>query len=188
MAMTDAQLQGVGAQALNMAKRDREKGSFNFLLASYHESDTPPLHRMDRIEALIIERLGEDWLNHGSTKDLGFYVLRLAVNTMPPDAVVIVTGCVAFNPTGKFHKLPPAEQATLFNAGHDIHEKAVQDGLLRSCDILLATVQTPERVCLYQQEITQRVGPVTRFMNQTEFGGRLKMFGVEPGVKFEYEA
>jgi hypothetical protein len=179
--MTDAQLQGIGAQALNMAKRDIEQGSFNFLLASYHECDETKLHRMPDVEALIIERLGKDWLNDGRAKDIGFRLLRMAVDLMPPDAVVFVTLCNSFGPTAKFHELTPAQQTELIEAGHNRHHQAVKEGLMDRYDILLATVQTPERVCMYRQVLDERGEfsgkPETRCGPQKGFGGRLKMFG-----------
>jgi hypothetical protein len=179
--LTDAQLQGIGAQCLNIAKRDLNRGGFNFLLAAYHESDVPPLHRMNDIEALTIERLGEDWLNNGSTKDLGFRVLRMAVDMLPPDAVVIVTICNYFSPTAKLLARPLEEQQELANQSHDRHHEAVRKGLMEVCDMLLATVQTPERVCFYQQKLNRRGEfidkPETRCLPQEEFNGRVKMFG-----------
>ena len=192
--LTDAELQGIAAQALNMAKLDMERGKLNFLLASYYEGEIPPLHRMDRIEALIIQRLGENWLNSGRTKDIGFKTLRIAVDLLPPDAVVFVTFNNGFSFGAKFHELPPAQQKEVFNelirAGHDRHHQAVKEGLLDVCDVLLATVQTPERVCIYQQSLDRRGEfsgkPQTRFMRQQDLGGRLKMFDVP--IKFEYKA
>jgi hypothetical protein len=176
--MTDAQLEGIAAQALNMAKRDMERRSFNFLLASCH--DGAGLYRMSKVEALIIERLGEDWLNHGETKDAGFRVLRKAVDLMPPEAVVFVTATNAFKPTAKLQALTKAEQTKLLNGGHSRHHQAVKEGLLEIADSLTATVQTPERVCWYVQTVDHGwlVGkPEVRFASQAEFDGRLKMFG-----------
>ena len=191
--MTDAELQGIAAQSLNMAKRDLARGRFNFLLAAYNLCDTPPLHRMDKIEALVIERLGENWLNSGRTKNIGFQTLRIAVDLLPPDAVVIVTMCNGFSLTAKFWELTPAQQRELHNATHDRHHEAVKEGLMDVCDVLLATVQTPERVCMYQQNLDRRgefTGrPETKCFPQEGFDGRLKMYGkhYDP-VKFAYEA
>jgi hypothetical protein len=187
--MTDAELQGIAAQALNMAKRDLELDRFNFLLAAYNLCDQPPLHRMTEIEAVIIERLGANWLNSGRTKDLGFFVLRQAVDLMPPDAVVIATGVNRFQPTQRFHKLPEAQQRELMNSSHDRQHKAVAEGLLTVGDALFAIVQTPERVCQYVQDYDRHRQPVGKpqpmFFPQEHFNGRLKMFGTE---KFEHEA
>jgi len=180
--MTDAELQGIAAQSLNMAKRDLGRGGFNFLLAAYNLCDQPPLHRMDKIEALVIERLGENWLNNGRTKDIGFAVLRQCIDTLPPDAVVVVTMCNGFSLTAKAQELSRAELMKLVNdSNHDRHHEAVKEGLMEVCDVLLATVQTRERVCMYQQRLDRRgefLGkPDTKCFPQEGFEGRLKMFG-----------
>ena len=178
--MTDAELQGIAAQALNMARRDMEQGEFNFLLASYHQEDKSPLHRMRKIEVLIVGRLGKDWLNHGRTKDIGFYMLRMATSMLPPDAVVFVTAANAFKPTEKMAALPPQQMLDMLDAGHDRHHEMVKEGLLELRDTLVALVQTPTRVCQYVQEVHrgQPVGkPETVFVPQEDFDGRLKMYG-----------
>lgn len=176
--MTDAELQGLCAQALNMAKRDLERDRFNFLLASYHEG--AGLHRMTTIEKLIIERLGEEWLNSGRAKDHAFYMLRTATDLLPPDAVIFVTGANQFKPTAALLAMPESSQAELMNQGHDGHHKAVEEGLLEVVDTVLVTGQTPERVCHYVQEVRRDrfVGqPEVRFCQQGDFSGRLKMYG-----------
>jgi hypothetical protein len=179
--LSDEELKGIAAQALNMAKRDAERGGFNFLLAAYNLGDTPPLHRMSQIEALIIKRLGEDWLNHGHTKDFGFKVLRTCIDMLPPDAVAFVTMCNGFSPTEKFHGLDPEEQRKLVDAGHKVHHQMVKDGLLTVCDVLSALAQTPERVCQYVQKLDEHgrlTGqPEVGFSPQENFDGRIKMFG-----------
>ncbi len=164
-----------------MAKRDLEQRRFNFLLAVYHESDVPPLHRMTEVEALIIERLGENWLNSGRTKDIGFYLMRLAVALQPPDAVVFASGGNRFKATEKFHALPGAAQHALLNSSHDRQHEAVKEGLLTLNDALSVVVQTPERVCQYVQDISPRGQPLAPpdavCFPQSDFGGRMKMFG-----------
>lgn len=176
----DAELEGLGAQALNMALRDMERGQFNFVLASYHQSDTPPFHRMDKIEKLIVERLGQKWLNSGRAKDIGFNMLRMAVSLLPPDALVIVTITNRFKPAAKLYGLPEAKQLEVLNSSHDRHHQAVKEGLLEVCDSLFAIVQTPERVCQYIQDFDQRGKTVSKpdvwFGPQEQFSGRLKMF------------
>jgi hypothetical protein len=151
--MTDSELQGIGAQALNMAKREMKRGYFNFLLAAYHTTDTPPLHRMTQIEAILIERLGEGWLNSDAAKDRGFFLLRIAVSILPPDAVVMVTKALAL------------------------------EGSPIKGDILHAIVQTPERFCIYGQKLDTRGEPtgtpVWSFGPLDAFEGRLKLFGAE---------
>jgi hypothetical protein len=178
--LTDEQLHGLGAQACNMAKLDMEQGGFHFLLASYHECDERKLHRMSKIEALIVERVGEDWLNNSRTKDIGFKMLRTAVDLLPPDALVFATMTNRFISTAKFHQLTREQQSKLLAAGHDRYHQAVKEGLLDICYALVVIVQTPERVCIYQQNMDrgQPVGkPETHFVPQEEFDGRMKMFG-----------
>jgi hypothetical protein len=180
--MTDAQLEGLGAQACNIAKRDLERGTFNFLLASYNEADERRLFRMTKIEALILERLGEDWLNSGRTKDIGFGLLRTCVNLIPPDALIFASVTNQFNPTEKFDQLTPAQKAEVLNGGHDRQHEAVAEGILSVHDVLTVLVQTPEKVCLYCQPL-ERGRPDGRaqceVFPQTGFGGRMKMFGEE---------
>lgn len=178
--MTDAELQGVAAQALNLAKRDMQQNKFNFLLASYHVGDVPPLHRMQKVEALIIEKLGEDWLNNGKTKDAGFRMLRFCIDVLPPDAVVFVTAANRFQPTAKFETLTEVQRQELLDAGHDRHNQAAKEGLLELHDCLCAIAQTPTRVCNYMQDFLcgHPVGnPDTSFFPQANFDGRIKMFG-----------
>src|SRR5947209_5590421 len=179
--MTDAEFQGIGAQSLNMAKRDLERGDFNFMFASYFASDRPPLHRMTKVEQLVVARLGVDWLNSGGTKDIGFYVLRCAVELLPPDAVVIATVVNRFVPTARCRALPEGQQWELANSSHARQHEAVAEGLLTINDAIYAVVQTPTRVCQYVQDLNPRRRPTGQpeasFHAQEDFSGRLKMFG-----------
>lgn len=178
MAISDELLTGLAAQAFNMARQDIKRGKFNFLLAGYHEGE--PLRRMKRAEALIIERLGENWLANGEAKDIGFGILRLGIRLLPPDAVIIATEANLFRPTPKVLALPWEEQEKLRNATSDDHHQAVRDGLLEVGDALHVTVQTPERVCFYIQEFGPggpKGRPESFCFDQSEFDGRLKLFG-----------
>ena len=179
--MTDAALQGLAAQALNMARRDVEQSDeFNFLLAAYNASNTPPFFRLRRIEALVVERLGKDWLNSGRTKDIGFDLLRLAVKILPPDAIVFVTAANAFKTTDKLAALPAAEQLALLRASHARHHQAAKEGLMEVHDSIVALAQTPTRICQYMQRVHHGafVGkPETKFFPQEDFHGRMKMYG-----------
>jgi len=121
--LTDAELQGIALQALNMAKRDLLQHKFNFLVGAYHHGEG--LHRMRKIETLLIETLGEDWLNGGRTKDAGFGVLRSAVERMPPDAVVFVSIVNQFMAAEKLRTLGEEEARELLNSTHDRHHRAV---------------------------------------------------------------
>lgn len=177
--MTDPELHGIALQALNMAKRDLRGGSFNFLIAAYHAGEG--LHRMTKIEQMIIGKLGEGWLNSGHTKDVGFGLLQLATALRPPDAVVVVTCCNVFKPSEKFKALPAAEQEVhlevMRTQGHDKHHEMVRAGLLTMVDALTATAQTAERVCLAVQEVGPDTKTKSHFFVQDEFGGRIKMYG-----------
>lgn len=181
--ITDPELKGLGAQALNLVKRDLEQGTFNFLLAAYHIGER--LYRLKKVEALIIERLGEDWLNSGSKKDIGFHILRMAVQVAPPDAAVFATVANAFTPTERFLALPVSQRHELLDAGYDRHHRAVAEGFLTVGDALCAIVQTPERVCQYTQDLQggQPKGkPRSLILPQANFSGRLKMFGTEDAI------
>ena len=179
--ITDEQLHGIAAQAFNLARKDLERGQFNFLVASYHEGDVPPLRRMVKVERKIIETLGEEWLNSGRTKDIGFGVLRKCIDFLPPDAIALCTVVNFFRSTEKFKALPEAEQEELMAGAHDSHNEAVKLGLLSVADALWVVAQTPERVCCYLQILDARGRPQEQpqvdFYPQDGFDGRLKMFG-----------
>lgn len=178
--MTDAQLEGIAAQALNLAKRDQERGRFNFLLATFHQEDGA-LHRMTKIEALIIANLGEEWLNDGAAKDLGFGLLRKAVGLMPPDAIIFVTAANMFKPTEKMKKLPFEEQERRARLGHDENHRLAKQGYYEIIDCLIAVAQTPERVCHRIQPVAPRGqtpdAPHTQMFDQKHFDGRMKFYG-----------
>lgn len=186
--MTDKLLEGLGAQAFNMAKLDLERKRFNFLVATYHEGEG--LHRMSSVEDIVIKVLGANWLNRASTKDLGFAIFRKAVDRSPPGAIIIATVVNKFHGTDKLDELTIEQQREILGGGYDRYHQAVADGYMRMCDALMATVQTPNRVCVYLQEFTARGKPVgaasAEFFPQKGFGGRLKMFGEEEdrGVDF----
>lgn len=176
--MTDQQLRGLAAQAFNLAKKDLERKGFNFLLAAYHEGET--LHRMRDLEAVLIQRLGREWLNSGRSKDIGFGIIRLGVFLAPPDAVMFGSVINKFEPTERLLALGPEKQRELADGGHDAHHEAVRDGLLTVCDALHITAQSEERVCLYMQNLAGGARPDVHFCQQQEFGGRMKMYGNDP--------
>jgi hypothetical protein len=184
MKMTDAQLRGLSLQALNMAKRELERGTFNCVLASYHEGES--LHRMSSIERTLIERLGKEWLSSGHTKDAGFGVLKMATAALPPDAMVIVTGANFFEPTERLLALSQEEQRAILGQSHDDNHRASKEGWLTVCDALVSIAQTPERVCNYVQKmaVERRVHflgqPVVQLFDQRAFDGRLKLYGTKP--------
>jgi hypothetical protein len=177
--MTDAELQGITLQALNMAKREMEqKGEFSGLLANYFVGEA--VHRMTVVESWIQENLGKDWLSHGAKKEAAFEALRLATTLRPPDAVLFVSAVNLFRSTDALHALPLPEQQALLNAGHERHHRAVEEGLLEIQDALFALAQTPQRICHYTQllESGHFAGPPdVQFGNPAEFGGRLKLYG-----------
>ncbi|HEU0180345.1 MAG TPA: hypothetical protein VFV58_39415 [Blastocatellia bacterium] len=177
--MTDAELKGIAAQALNMAKVDlRQKKSFGMLIATLHQGET--LHRMRKVEAEIAERLGDDWLNSGATKNAAFGILRFAVDIVKPDAVALVSVINRFGTTPALMALPEAEIRAHLDQGADHQHELVAQGLLTVRDALNALVQTPERVCTCVQNIQGRLfigKPEFMLNDQKDFDGRLKMFG-----------
>jgi len=179
--MTDAILQGLALQALNMAKVDVQRNQFICLMAVYHEGS--PLYRMKRIEARFVETFGQNWLNDGRKKDAVFDGLRFCVDAGKPDAVVFVTPSNMFKPTSKLEKLPPEQQKAIINQGHDGHHQAVRQGLFTIHDVLCAVAQNDKRVCLYNQSVRSSGlfygQPQVDFFDQADFDGRLKMYGKE---------
>jgi hypothetical protein len=140
-------------QGFNMAKVDLEHDRFNFLMATYFESEG--LKRMAKLEATIIDKLGGNWLNSGRTKDIGFGLIKLAVSIQPPDALVFVTVCNAFKPTSAMLALPKKKRHSILDAGHDRHHEAVKEGLLTVEDALWSIAQTCDRVSSAVQPIVQ---------------------------------
>lgn len=181
--MTDAELKGIAAQALNMAKLDLERGTFSFLFALYFEEEDPPLRRLRNIEQLISERLGKDWLNFDDKKALAFRILREGASVAPPDAIVIATAINSFRSTERFNALPEAQQRKIEKRGMRAIRKAVTAGLFTRADGIQVVVQTPERVCHCVQDFDSNHqpvgGPRIQLVPQSNFGGRLKMFGQE---------
>jgi hypothetical protein len=184
MKITDAQLQGLALQALNMAKRELERSDFNCLLASYHEGES--LHRMKSIERMLIEKLGKKWLSGGHTKDLGFGLFKLVTAMLPPDAMVFVSIVNFFEPTERLLALSLEEQHKILGQTHDGHHQAVKEGLLKLCDAMTPLAQTPDRVCQYVQKIeSDRRGvrfldqPAVHLFDQSDFDGRMKLFGAK---------
>lgn len=177
--MTDAELQGLCAQAFNLAKLDLERNRFVWLLAAYDAGH--PLHRMKKIEALVTEKLGEGWLDSGVKKDAAFDMIRLCVRLAPPDAVVFASAVNLFEHTEKFAALDSEAQRTIMSAGHDRHHEAVREGLLAVCDALVTLAQTPQRICNQIQKLGPRGTPVdqpkVQFWDARDFQGRLKLFG-----------
>ena len=183
--LTDKQLEGLGAQAFNLAKRDLEQREFNFLLATYH--DGQGLHRMTMVEALITEKLGQQWLNNGRAKEIGFGIIRGAVDLvagrkdLTPDAIVFASIVNNFKPTPKMDCLTSDRRRAIVTGGHDKHHQAVRDGYMSVCDALCAIVQTPTRVCMYRQDFDERnnaIGKPNSFCSpQADFGGKMKFFG-----------
>ena len=180
--MTDAELQAIALQSLNLAKRDIEqKGTLSGLLAVSYPGEG--LKRMTGVEEIIVEKLGEDWLSSSAKKNVAFEVLRIAVAHFPhpPDAVVIATAINLFKPTGKLERIGKQALEKLAKQDPDHHHSAVKQGLLTFEDALLAIAQTPRRVCFYQQiyQGWEWVGqPQVGFCDQDELDGSLKIFGI----------
>ena len=178
--MTDQELQGIAVQALNMARTDYEQGQFDFILG-FVGTESRSLHRMRLIEEMLVEKLGPHWLNHGGRKDAGFLMLAYAVSQLPPLAVCMVTGVNRFEGTEKFYALPPEEQLKLVDSGHGRHHEAVREGLLTMQDAFVSLVQTKDRVCFCTvNRKALSAQPETKFCNQTELEGRIKLYGHDP--------
>lgn len=179
--MTDAELEGIAAQALNLAKLNLERGGFNFLFADYRHGQG--LKRLSEVENLIVAKLGEDWLNHGASKDVGFGVLRKVTSFFPPellpDALVFASVINDFKPTPKFNKLSRAARHRI-TSNYQAAHKAVRDGILAMEDAIHVMVQTPARFCAYSQPIHREARPRVLFGAQGEFEGRMKLFGCDP--------
>ena len=107
---------------------------------------------MAMVEREIVQRLGEDWLDNGRTKTIGFQILRLGVDISPPDAVIIGTAINSFKATAKLRAQPVRSRGRCSTRNHDRHHEAVAEGLLEVCDALLVSVQTPEKMLLYTQD------------------------------------
>jgi len=180
MQISDQHLAGLARQGLNLAKRDKEEHrSFAMLLAAV--LDGGELFRMQKVERMIAEKFGEEWLNNGAAKDAVFDGLALILPLRPPDALVFVTATNRFEPTEKYWTLSAAEKRAITSAGHDGHHQAVRDGYYTVEDSFTAVAQTSERVCVVTQFLDR--DPLaanshdTRFFDQRDFGGRLKMYG-----------
>lgn len=166
-------------QALNLAKSDMQFKRWNsFLLACYHGGQ---LHRMRKVERLIEERLGEDWLNHGEAKDWGYGLIRLCMKLSPPDAVIFVMAVNKFTPTEKLLAASPEIKQEFIDGGHDRQHQGVKEGYFEVRDALCAISQSPETVCIVTQPLL-RYGvftdqPDIHTFRQAGFDGRMKMYG-----------
>lgn len=174
--ITDKQLQGMCAQVANMAKTELRTGrGLHGIIASYIEGEG--LHRMRKVEALAIERLGEDWTNSPAAKEMVFSGLALCAKATKPDAFVLCTGGDNYRQNASFDALPREEQERLMDAYHPKH----MPEYFRAHDVLMVTAQTPERVCIYVQDMRipgyLLIGePEIRFWPQSANVGRLKLF------------
>jgi hypothetical protein len=174
--MTDQELEGLARQALNILHTEiRNAGRCSFFLG-YHIPGAG-LRRMPKVEALIVARLGEDWLNHGGKKELAFGLLRVCATMARPEAVVLVTPMNHYRATDAFLKLPPDRQK-FYSASANRNREAVARGYMTVDDSLTALAQTPERVCI-SSLITGQEQPLTNFWRQDEYDGRTKFY-VEP--------
>jgi len=181
--MTDERLHGIAAQMANIAKTEmRNKGKFTAILAVCNEGQ--PLFRMKKLERTICELAGEQWLNDGAAKGAAFSIMREALTIKPQDGIGICTLVDDFQQTAAFDRLPPEEQHRAATEGN-IWEH-VKAGLFEPHDALLSTIQTPERVCLFKQRLqgSLLIGqPDVHFLDQADFGGRMKMFGLDTSAR-----
>jgi hypothetical protein len=181
--MTDSELQGLAAQALNMAKQEYKAGTFKYLLACYFEKNGVGIERLPRIEALLREKLGEGWMNSEEKKSIGFRNLKLAVQHLQPDAFVIVTETNMFRPTPALAAMSGEERKAVLDGPHERHHQAAREGLLEIVDSLSASAQNSERLCMYIQPVTAQGDfegpPIVHLLDQKHFSGRLKFYGEE---------
>lgn len=187
--MTDQELLGIARQSLNMARTDRDLNGWptGIVLAVYNVTDRPPLHRMRLIEDLMLAKLGKGWLDNGAAKDAGFGMLRLAMAAAfrhAPEAIAIATATNMFKPTAKYAALPRKEKIRIAKTarGHFQHHRMAAEGLFEIVDSITAVVQTGQRVCNCSQPVERGTfvgGPTVHYFAQSEFEGRLKMYGVE---------
>ena len=187
--MTENELEGLARQALNMAKTELEqKDRLGMLLASYRKGER--LYRMSKIEANLVEKLGQGWLDDWRRKEAGYGWLRIALQIVPPDAIVIVTATDMFRSTEKMAALPDEERKKAIERSNDPKErrKMAAEGLFTITDGLTAVAQAAERVCISTQAIEHGAfagQPITHHCLQANFHGRQKMYG---GLSKEEEA
>jgi hypothetical protein len=187
--ITQQELEGIARQALNMARTasDQNRWETSIVLASYHEADGR-LHRMEKVERLLLEKLGPGWLGDEGRKDVGFSVIREGVDYMPPDAIVIVAPADFYRPAAKMLALPEGEQRRLFQRSYENRRQMIDDGLLKCIDSFNAVAQTPELVIVCNQAADGETAPESHCFAQDEFDGRWKMFGVSKMMGYGKEA
>jgi len=176
--MTDQELEGFAAQAFNLARTEfQRKEKFNWLLASFHRGTG--LHRMTKIEALVIELAGEDWMNDSAKKERVGYVLRIATHLMPPDAVALVSIADRWKPTDAFNALSEADQKKIMDGPRASRADAASLGLLTVDEVMVCWAQTPSRVCSYQRTLNELEDsqPLVQFGPMELFEGNFKLFG-----------
>jgi len=184
--MTDQELEGFAAQAFNLARTEwKRKGELNWLLASFHKGRG--LHRMTKVEALVIEMAGEDWMNHPAKKERVGYVLRVATHLMPPDAIALVSIADRWKPTDAFNTLSEADQKKIMDGPREARADATSLGLLTVDEVMVCWAQTPSRVCSYQRTLDELEDskPLVQFGPMELFDGNFKLFGeveIPPGM------
>jgi len=175
--MTDQELEGFAAQAFNLARTEwKRKGEFNWLLASFHHGSG--LHRMTKVEALVIQMAGEDWLNDPERQAQVGYVLRVATCLMPPDAIAVVSVADAWQLTDAFNALPKKDQNKILNGPREARNSAIALGLLTVEEVLVCMAQTPSRACRYQRRLDELndAKPTVDFGEMAQLHGRFKFF------------
>jgi hypothetical protein len=186
--LTDQLLKGLAAQVANMAKTElRYRHELNGILASYHEGEG--LHRMRKIELMVQGVAGKDWLNHDHAKDMLFAVLRVAnlrhaAGVTMPDALVIATAGDAYLTNDAYAALSDAERAALEDL-LDRGETHRRDHpkYFDTWECLSVVSQSADRVCIYHQKFERGLligEPKIDFFDQSQFSGRLKLYGVDP--------
>jgi hypothetical protein len=176
--MTDEKLKDLARQVATMAKVELSvRHELHGVLAEYWKGIG--LRRMKTLEKKAIENYGKDWLDSGRAKQFIFGLLCATAGVMPPDAVVISTGINDYEVTPAFLALREDERSRIFEGR--IARNYPQYFVPHRA--LMVTAQTPERVCLYRQRLQNGLligEPEIEFIPQSEFKGRLKVFGTAP--------
>jgi hypothetical protein len=178
--MTDEELKGIAAQSLNLAiKEIEETNRLGGIFASYFRGEG--LRRMRKIEALLVELLGPEWLDDRAKKYAAFNVMREATILIPPDAMVFVSAVNAYQATDKMIALGEKEARRLTAEWPENRDQLLRDGLMSYHDCIMSLVQTRERFCTYTQEYDEDKNPLGApkvfFGDQKEFDGNLKLYG-----------
>jgi len=134
---------------------------------------------MSKVEALVIEMAGEDWMNDSAKKERVGYVLRMATHLLPPDAVALVSIADGWTVTDAFEALPKKDQDKIMSGPREARHSAVALGLLTVEEVMVCMAQTPQRVCMYRRRLDalNDAKPTVHLFPAEQFDGNFKFFG-----------